>query len=59
MALTVASSSGRSEAAVAQPSLSNEAAIVWSNDAFSFWKLPENLRGPLAQEAEDSQQLIQ
>jgi len=59
MALTVASSSGLSEAAIAEASAPTEATIDCDNDAFSFWKLPENLRGPLAQEAKDSHPLIQ
>ncbi|HXN87327.1 MAG TPA: hypothetical protein VN867_14730 [Candidatus Binataceae bacterium] len=58
MALTVASRGSLTEAAVTEASPSVAAAIDFSNDAFSFWKLPENLRETLAQEAEDSHPLI-
>jgi peptidoglycan/xylan/chitin deacetylase (PgdA/CDA1 family) len=45
-----------SGAGIAEPL---DAESSWSNDAFSFWKLPESWRGKLAQSVADSQKFME
>jgi peptidoglycan/xylan/chitin deacetylase (PgdA/CDA1 family) len=54
MALSIVSSHG---GALAQDHLAG-AAVNYSNDAFSFWKLPENHRAQLEQAAQASESVI-
>lgn len=54
MAVNMASSAGIGLTGGFRDSARN----LWRNDAFSFWKLPENWRAPLAQTIDDSEQVI-
>ncbi len=54
MALSVVQSNG----AMLTPGARSREALVYSNDAFSFWKLPENYRAQLEQATEACDPLI-